>query len=89
MPGLPVHHQLPEFTQTQVHRVGDAIQLSHPRSSPSPPAPQSLPESGSFPESALHMRKGLRDVRGQMGLEDQEGREERAQARPSFSLFPR
>ena len=38
-PGLPVHHQLPEFTQTHVHQVGDAIQLSHPLSSPSPPAP--------------------------------------------------
>ena len=35
-PGLPVHHQLPEFTQTHVHRVSDAIQPSHPRSSPSP-----------------------------------------------------
>ena len=41
-PGLPVHHQLPEFTQTHVHRVTDAIQPSHPRSSPSPPAPSSL-----------------------------------------------
>ena len=39
MPGLPVHHQLPEFTQTHVHRVCDAIQPSHPLSSPSPPAP--------------------------------------------------
>ena len=38
-PGLPVHHQLPEFTQTHIHRVHDAIQPSHPRSSPSPPAP--------------------------------------------------
>ena len=38
-PGLPVHHQLPEFTQTCVHRVSDAIQPSRPRSSPSPPAP--------------------------------------------------
>ena len=38
MPGLPVHHQLLEFTQTYVHQVGDAIQLSHPLSSPSPPA---------------------------------------------------
>ena len=38
-PGLPVHHQLPELTQTHVHRVGDAIQPSHPRSSPFPPAP--------------------------------------------------
>ena len=52
-PGLPVHHQLPEFTQTHVHRVGDAIQPSHPLSSPSPPAPspsqrQSLPMSQLF-----------------------------------------
>ena len=38
MPGLPVHHHHPEFTQTHVHRVRDAIQLSHPLSSPSPPA---------------------------------------------------
>ena len=36
-PGFPVHHQLLELTQTQVHRVGDAIQPSHPLSSPSPP----------------------------------------------------
>ena len=36
--GLPVHHQLPESTQTHVHRIGDAIQPSHPLSSPSPPA---------------------------------------------------
>ena len=38
-PGLPVHHQLPKFTQTHVHRVSDAIQPSHTLSSPSPPAP--------------------------------------------------
>ena len=38
-PGLPVHHQLPELTQTHIHRVSDAIQPSHPLSSPSPPAP--------------------------------------------------
>ena len=37
-PGLPVHHQLPELAQTHVHRVSDAIQPSHPLSSPSPPA---------------------------------------------------
>ena len=37
-PGLPVHHQLTEFTQTHVHRASDAIQTSHPLSSPSPPA---------------------------------------------------
>ena len=39
-PGLPVHHQLPEFTQTHVHRVSGAIQPSHPLLSPSPPAPK-------------------------------------------------
>ena len=45
-PGLPVHHQLPEFTQTHVHGVGDAIQPSHPLTSPSPPAPNpSQPQS--------------------------------------------
>ena len=38
-PALPVHHQLLEFTQTHTHRVSDAIQPSHPLSSPSPPAP--------------------------------------------------
>ena len=38
MPGLPVHHQLLEFTQTHVHRIGDAIQPSHPLSSTSPPS---------------------------------------------------
>ena len=38
-PGLPVHHQLPEVTQTHVHQVSDAIQPSHPQPSPSPPAP--------------------------------------------------
>ena len=36
--GLPVYHQLPEFTQTHAHQVGDALQPSHPLSSPSPPA---------------------------------------------------
>ena len=39
MPGLPVHHQLPEFTQTLIYRVVDAIQPCHPLSSPSSPAP--------------------------------------------------
>ena len=38
-PGLPVHHQLPEFTETHVHQVGDAIQPPHPLLCPSPPAP--------------------------------------------------
>ena len=42
MPGLPVHHQIPESTHIHVHRVGDAIQPSHPLSSPSPPAPNLL-----------------------------------------------
>ena len=47
-PGLPVHHQLPEFTQTHVHWVSDAIQPSHPLLSPSPPTLQSFPASWSF-----------------------------------------
>ena len=51
-PGLPVHHQLPEFTQTHIHRVSDAIQPSHPLSSPSPPTPN-LSQHQSFPMSQL------------------------------------
>ena len=47
-PGLLVHHQHPEFTQTRVHRVGDAIQTSHPLSSPSPPAPNPSRHQGLF-----------------------------------------
>ena len=47
-PGLPVHHQLLEFTQIHVHRVGDAIQPSHPLSSPSPPAPNPSQHQGLF-----------------------------------------
>ena len=47
-PGLPVHRQLPEFTQTHVHGVGDAIQPSHPLSSPSPPAPNSSQHQNFF-----------------------------------------
>ena len=47
-PGLPVHHQLPEFTQTHVHWVGDAIQPSHPLSSPSPPTPNHSQHHGLF-----------------------------------------
>ena len=47
-PGLPVHHQLPEFTQTHIHRVGDAIQPSHPLSSPSPPAPKPSRHQGLY-----------------------------------------
>ena len=47
MPGLPVHHQLPEFTQTHVHQVSDAIQPSHPLSSPSP-APNPSQHQGLF-----------------------------------------
>ena len=50
-PGLPVHHQLLEFTQTHVHQVSDAIKPSHPLSSPSPPVP-----NPSQNESTLRMR---------------------------------
>ena len=55
-PGLPVHHQPPEFTQTHVHRVSDAIQPSHPLSSPSPlaPIPPSIRVFSN--ESTLRMR---------------------------------
>ena len=54
-PGIPVHHQLPEFTQTHVHRVGDAISSSViPFSS----CPRSLPASQSFPMSQLFARGG-------------------------------
>ena len=48
MPGLPVHHQFPEFTQTHVHQVRDAIQPSHPLSSPSPLAPNPSQHQGLF-----------------------------------------
>ena len=54
-PGLPVHHQLPEFTETHVHRVSDAIQPSHPLSSPSPPAPNPSQNQSLFQwVSSLH-----------------------------------
>ena len=67
-PGLPVHHQLLEFTQTHVHRVGDAIQPAHPFSSPSPPAfnlsfhfsLQSFFSSESFQMSQLFSSGGQR-----------------------------
>ena len=55
-PGLPVHHQLPEFTQTHVHRVSDAMQPSHPLSSPSPPAPNPSQHQIFSNESTLCMR---------------------------------
>ena len=48
-PGFPVHHNLPEFTQTHVHRVGDVIQPSHPLSSPFSPAPQPGHSKGDQP----------------------------------------
>ena len=56
-PGLPVHHQRPEFTQTPVHRVSDAIQPSHPLV-PFSSCPQSLPASGSFQMSQLFASGG-------------------------------
>ena len=52
-PGFPVHHHLPEFTQTHVHRLGDAIQPSHPLSSPFPPAPNPSQHQSLFPVSQL------------------------------------
>ena len=56
MPGLPVHRHLPEFTQTHVHRVSDAIQPSHPLSSPSSSAPNPSQHQSFSNESTLRMR---------------------------------
>ena len=56
MPGLHVHHHLPEFMQTHVHQVDDAIQLSHPLSSPFPPALNRSQHQGFSKESALPIR---------------------------------
>ena len=63
-PGLPVHHQLPEFTQTHVHRVGDSIQPSHPLSSPSPPAFNLSQHQGLFQRvsSHQHTAQAFREV---------------------------
>ena len=55
-PGLPVHHQLPELAQTHVYRVCDAMQPSHPLSSPSPPAPSPSQHQGFSNESTLRIR---------------------------------
>ena len=55
-PGLPVHHHLPEFNQTHVHQVSDAIQPSHPLSSPFPPAPNPASIKVFSNESTLPMR---------------------------------
>ena len=55
-PGLPVHQQLPKFTQTHVHWISDAIQPSHPLSSPSPPAFNLAQHPGLSNESLLHIR---------------------------------
>ena len=57
-PGLPAHHQLPEFTQTHVHWVSDAIQPSHPLLSPSPPAFNLSQHQGLINESVLPIREG-------------------------------
>ena len=56
--GFPAHHQLLELSKTHVHRVGDAIQLSHPLSFPLPSCLQSFPASGSFPMSQLFTSGG-------------------------------
>ena len=56
MPGLPVHHQLPEFTQTHIHQVSDAIQSSHPLLSPSPPAPNPSQHQGLFQRVSFCIR---------------------------------
>ena len=58
-PGLPDHHQLPEFTQTHVYRVSDAIQPSHPLSSPSPPAPNPSQHQSLFQFGTRQTRETL------------------------------
>ena len=58
-PGVPVHRHLPEFTQTHVHRVGDAIQPSHPLPSPSPPAPNPSQHQGQCINSSHEVAKVL------------------------------
>ena len=63
MPGLPVHHQIPEFTQTHVHWVGNAIQPSHPLSSPSPPTPKP-----SQHQSLFQWVNSLHDVAKSIGV---------------------
>ena len=57
--GFSVHHQLPESTQTHVHRVGDAIQPSHPLSSPSPPAPNPSQHSSNFLEEICSLSHSI------------------------------
>ena len=59
-PGLPVHHQLPELTQTHVHRVSNAIQPSHPLSSPSPP-PSIFPSIRVFSNESTHRMRWPKD----------------------------
>ena len=56
MPGLPIHNQLPEFTQTHVHGVGDAIQPSHPLSFPFPPALNLSQHQGLFQWVSIYIR---------------------------------
>ena len=59
-PGLPVHHHLPEFTQTHIHWVGDVIQPSHPLSSPPPPAPNPSQHQSLFQwVNSLHEENAL------------------------------
>ena len=57
-PGFPVHHQLLELTQTHVHQVGDAIQSSHPLSSPSPPD-FNLSQHQSLSQQVIYKNEGL------------------------------
>ena len=64
-PGLPVHHQLPEFTQTHAHRVGDAIQPSQPLSSPSPPAPNPSQHQG-LCQWVNSLHKGAKELEFQL-----------------------
>ena len=68
-PGLPVRHQLLEFTQTHVHQVGDAIQPSHPLSSPSPPAPNPSQHQSCCTEVQIVIYVSLHVETGTKGVE--------------------
>ena len=72
-PGLPVHHQLQEFTQIHVHRVSDAIQPSHPLSFPSPPAFNLSQHNGLFKQvSSSHQVAKVLEFRLQLSMNTQD-----------------
>ena len=89
-PGLPVHHQLPEFTQTQVHQVGDAMQPSHPLSSPSPHALNLSQHQGLFQGvSSLHQVAKVLELQLCQGAPRDPRRDSRGERSPWLPLETR